>query len=420
MNIKSFQAITGIASASGAQLVLLATLSLLLAKALTVEDFGITRVVTAYVIILTMLGHFCLHDAVSTFVARSETDDEKSSYIVGGSYLVLFISIAVAALFEILILSSALWTGQLKTALATVVLFLPVIALAIVYTSVLQSIGSYTKLAFAVVLGGAVPLLLIVPAATAWELPGWIAGRSLSYVILLACGMMLIRNFLRPIKPPAEVYGKLMVFGRVQVVSGILSMIMQSADIIALERFGGTMSDIALYGLAALFSRSVLFLPGALGRVFFREIAEGATQGVSWKPIAQLLMTVAGLCIALTVAMVIVVPTLIETLYSRDYAASIPILRVMCLGIVFNGMWAALSVINVAINKPHFAVVISLIGASTSIALLLILVPHYGAIGAAWAMNAAYIAGSSVGLWLIYMENRRRTVVKTLRGIEID
>ena len=415
MNIKSFRAITSIGSASGAQVVLLAALSLLLAKVLTVEEFGIIRVVTAYMIILTMLGHFCLHDAVSTYVARAKTDDEKANYIVGGSYLVLLISIAVAVVFEVLIMGSALWTGRLKTTLAIMVLFLPMIALTLVYTSVLQSIGSYPKLAVAVVLGGAVPLLLIVPAATAWELPGWIAGRSLSYVILLACGMMLLRDFLRPIKPPEEVYGKLMVFGRVQVVSGILSMVMQSADIIALERFGGAMSDVALYGLAALFSRSVLFLPGAIGRVFFREIAEGATQGASWRPIAQLLMTVAGLCIALTVAMVLVVPTLIETLYSRVYAASIPILRVMCLGIVFNGMWAALSLINVAINKPHFDVVISLIGASTSIALLFILVPHYGAIGAAWAMNAAYFVGSCIGLWLIYTENRKQTVVKTLR-----
>ena len=417
MNIKSLQAIAGMAGASGAQMVLLAILSLLLAKVLTVEDFGITRVVSAYMIVLTMLGHFCLHDAVSTYVARAETVQEKSDYIVGGTYLVLSISLGVAALSEVLILNSTWWTGQLRIFLAIVVLFLPAITLTIVYTSVLQAIGSYSKLALAAVLGGVLPLLLIMPAATLWQLPGWVAGRGLSYIVLLACGIILVGHFLRPIKPPKLVYRNLIAFGRIQVMSGVLSMAMQSADTIALERFGGSLSEVALYGLAALISRSVLFLPGVVGRVYFREIAEGAVQGSLWKPITQLLTSVTVLCAVLALAIAILIPPLIEHFYSQAYSASIPVLRVMCLGIAFNGLWAALSVINVAINKPTYAVTISLAGASTSIGLLVILIPSYGAIGAAWAMNAAYIVGSCVGLWLIYGEHQRRMRSKHLKEL---
>ncbi len=417
MNTKSLKAIAGMAGASGAQMVLLAILSLLLAKVLTVEDFGITRVVSAYMIILTMLGHFCLHDAVSTYVARAETVQEKSNYIVGGSYLVLLISLGVATASEILIFNSTWWTGRLRIFLAIVVLFLPAITLTIVYTSVLQAIGSYSKLALASVLGGVLPLLFIMPSAIAWELPGWVAGRGLSYIVLLACGILLIRPFLLPTQPPKFVYGNLFAFGRVQVVSGALSMAMQSADIIALERFGGSMPEVALYGLAALISRSVLFLPGVVGRVFFREIAEGAVQGNLWKPITQLLTSVVTLCAVLAIAIAVLVPPLIEHFYSQDYSASIPVLRVMCLGIAFNGLWAAISVINVAINKPTYAVTNSLAGASMSIGLLVILIPSYGAIGAAWAMNAAYIVGSCVGLWLIYGEHQRRMRLKHLEEV---
>jgi O-antigen/teichoic acid export membrane protein len=404
------RAIGGIAGASAIQVVLLALLSLLLARVLPVEDFGITRVVTAYMVVLTMFGHMCLHDAVSTFVARVETVEEKSAYVMAGSKLVLISSVMIVLVFEVLVLNAPWWTGRLRNALASVMLFLPLVTLTLVYTSVLQSIGSYKKLSVAVLLGGVIPLICMVPPSAGWGLTGWIFGRGVSYFLLLVCGVILTKEFFVATWP-SQTYSTLIGFSRVQLVSGILSMGMQSADILILERLGASLSDIALYGLAALFARSVLFVPGAMGRVYFREIAEGSSRGDYTKPAYHLLGSVVGICVTLAVIMATCVPAIIRFFYGEEYSSSIPILEVMCVGIVFNGLWSALSTINIAINRPSFAVAISLSGFAMSLVLLVLLVPSHGTIGAAWAMNAAYIVGSCVGLWLIYGEHQRRNLL---------
>jgi len=398
---QKLRVITGIAGASVTQVVLLALLSLLLARVLPVEDFGITRVVTAYMVFLTMFGHMCMHDAVSSFVARAKTIEEKSAYVTAGSKLTLISSSIIILIFEVLVLNGTWWTGRLRNTLGLVVLFLPLIALTLVYTSVLQSIGNYKKLSIAVLLGGMIPLICMLPPSAGWGLTGWIVGRGVSYALLLACGIVLIKEFFVA-TGSSHNYSKLIDFGRVQLVSGILSMGMQSADVLILERLGASLSDIAFYGLAALFARSILFIPGAVGRVYFQEIAEGSLHNVHKKPITHLLGIVAGVCAILAVIMATCIPAIIRLFYAEEYSSSIPILEVMCGGIVFNGLWSALSTINIAINRPSFAVAISFGGVCTSIALLALLIPLYGSIGAAWAMNVAYAVGVVIGLWLLF------------------
>ena len=396
------QAIAGIVGASGLQILLLAILSLLLARVLTIEDFGITRIVTAYMVVLTMFGHVCMHDAVSSFVARAATMEEKSEYVTAGSKLVVISSSIVVAAFQIIVFSGPWWTGRLQSALAAVALLLPVLSLTLVYTAVLQSIGSHKRLGVAVLLGGVIPLVCILPFSSVWSLTGWIVGRGLSYLLLLFVGVFLVREFLRVVRVSSAVYARLRAFARVQIVSGILSMCMQSADILILERFGASLSEVAMYGLAALFARSILFVPGALGRVYFRELAEGAMGRAYEKPAIRLLSVVSAVSIILSVLIAVCVPLLVERFYGVEYLGSVPILRVMCVGIAFNGLWSALSTINTAINKPSFAVAMSVGGVCTSIAFLVMLIPTYGSIGAAWAMNAAYAAGTAIGLWLLY------------------
>ncbi len=401
------RAITGIAGASAIQVVLLALLSLLLARVLPVEDFGITRVVTAYMVFLTMFGHMCMHDAVSTFVARVRTVEEKSAYVIAGSKLVLISSVMIVLIFEVLMLSGPWWTGRLRSVLVVVVLFLPLVALTLVYTSVLQSIGSYKKLSVAVLLGGVIPLICVLPPSADWGLTGWIFGRGVAYFLLLVCGIGLIRELFCS-RGPSGTYSKLIGFSRVQLVSGILSMGMQSADVLILERLGASLSDIAIYGLAALFARSVLFVPGAMGRVYFREIAEGSSRGDYMKPVCRFLGSVGGICVIVAVMVATCIPTIIRWFYGEEYSSSIPILEIMCAGIVFNGLWSALSTINIAINRPSFAVAISFAGVCTSVALLTSLIPLYGPIGAAWAMNAAYAVGTGIGLWLLFMSKTNK------------
>ena len=150
--------ISAIAAASGLQIIFLAVLSLVLAKIMSVDAFGVTRTVTAYIIVLTMMGHFCLHDAVAAYVAGAKVEEEKIAYVVNGSYQVVVISLVVSMVAELVVYFSGIWDGDLKKALFLTILFLPAVSLTIVYTSLLQAIGSYRKFTVSLIMGGLIPL----------------------------------------------------------------------------------------------------------------------------------------------------------------------------------------------------------------------------------------------------------------------
>lgn len=400
--------ISAIATASGLQIVFLAILSLVLAKILPVDAFGVTRTVTAYIVVLTMMGHFCLHDAVAAYVAGAKVVEEKISYVVNGSYQVVLISLVVTLVAELVVYFGGIWEGDLKKALFLAILFLPIVSLTIVYTSLLQAIGSYKKFTVSLILGGIIPFVFIAPPAWQWGLNGWIWGRNVASIMLLVFTFYLVKHWFQVKKMDKQVSWKLLAFAKIQFISGILSMLMQSADIIALERLSGHMSQVAVYGLAALFAKSVMFFPGAIGRVYFKEIAESSTDSTKvWGLVNHLLIATIMLCILMAVIIYIAVPIIINVLYHDRYSDSIPVLKIMCIGITFSGLWAALSVVNTAMKQPRIAVVISITGVVVSFILLGALVPKFGAVGAAWAMNGGYFSGSLMGMWLLFQIKRR-------------
>lgn len=179
-------------------------------------------------------------------------------------------------------------------------------------------------------------------------------------------------------------------------------MTMLASDVIILERLSENQREVAIYGLAALFARSTLFLPAALSRVYFREIAEySITVEERATRILKLLLLSAGVSVAISVAVFVVGPILIEGLYGDRYMDSIPLVRIMTVGILLGSLWSAISTVNVAIKAPGNAARISAVGAVTSILYLTMFVPQWGALGAAWAMNGGWFSGVLLGLILL-------------------
>ncbi len=394
--------VVAVSGASAVQLVSLTISSLVLAKILPVDGFAITRIVTAYMVILTILGHFCLHDAVASYVAGARTKEEQSEYIVTGTMLTLAISGLVTIIAEIVVYGGGMWTGELRDALASTALFLPVASLSIVYSSLFQAVGSYRKLVFSTVLVGVVPALVIPVATTIWGLFGWVAGRGVSWILLLFIQIWLARHLLCELKIRKPVVVELLKFARVQIFSGSLSMLLQSLDVILLERISKNLSSIAAYALASQFARALLFVPGVLGRVYFRQIANAAyDRNELLFHLRRFVIRTTLLCGGGAIGLGALAPPAIQLVYGQAYAECLSVLRIMCVGAVISGLWSALSVINVAIKKPSYSVATSATGVVVGAVCVSVLVPVFGASGAAWAMNLAYLCGVSVGAVLL-------------------
>ncbi len=404
-NISVFKNVLGLGSASAVNIAVLSILSLLIAKFLTVEDFGVTRSITAYMIVLTMFGHFAFHDALASMVARTKEQQEKVRYFVSATWVVLLNSTLLGVISYFVVTYSGLWQGDLKDTLAIIVLFLPFATIAILYNGALQAVGDYRSLSIATILNAVIPFCMILPLVFMVELVGWKWGRAIAFVIISLILFVFVRKYIASITPHLKSTLDLFRFARVQIISGVFSLLLLSGDIILLERLTGSLIEVAYYGLAAFFAKSFMFFPAVIGRVYFKPIAQFSSGQSSENKIVEFLAVVLAVCVSISIVVYFLGPLAITMIYGDTYAAAGKVLEVLSLAIVFMGLWQALSTINVASNKPQNSVIVSVVGSIVAVVMLVLLIPKMGAIGAAWAMVAANGSGVLIGLCLIFINN---------------
>lgn len=409
----------GLLSGSAAQFVSLATLSLILAKYLTVEEFGITRTVASYMIALTILGHMTIHDAVATFVAGAKSNAEKSQYVTHGATMVACLSALLATAFYFFVTNSELWTGLTKESLSTVVLILPLECLSGLIMSLLNASGNLRTMAIFSVAYGAIPLGIIAPSAILWGMQGWLYARLISCCIVFGFGAFLVREFLRMNSIDINKALDLVRFSRVQFLSGALSTVMLSGDIIVLERLTRDSRAVGHYGLAVLFTRPLALVPSTLGKLYFKEIASTECNPTrQWESISHLLVLSLAICSLLALAVFAFAGPLLSRLYGAEYQDSIPVLEILSGSILFSGLWSALSTVNIAIRKPSFSAITSVAGLAAATIMFAIFVPSAGAIGAAWGMTVAYLTGCGTGVVLLWRKWRQQNLARQITRVQ--
>jgi len=398
----------GLLTGSATQFVSLAILSLILAKYLTVEEFGVTRTVASYMIVLTILGHMTIHDALATFVAGAKNTKDKSQYVTHGVTMVTCLSALLTIAFYLFVTNSDMWTGLTKESLSTVVLILPLECLSGLVLSLLNAAGNLRTMAVFSGAYGVIPLGIIAPSAILWGMQGWLYARLISCCIVFGFGAFLVRKFLRMNSVDFNKAMDLVRFARVQFLSGALSTVMLSGDIIVLERLTRDSRAVAHYGLAVLFTRPLAFVPATLGKLYFREIASTESNPTrQWKSIRRLLGLSLAICFLLALVVFTFGGALLSRLYGIEYQDSIPVLEILSVNILFSGLWSALSTTNIAIRKPSFSAITSVAGLIAATIMFVIFVPSTGALGAAWGMTAANLTGCAIGLFLLWRKWRQ-------------
>lgn len=403
--------IFGLGSASAVNIAVLSIMSLLIAKFLTVEDFGVTRSITAYMVVLVMLGHFTFHDALASFVARANTHEEISQYFISATWAVFVNSALLGLVSYFVVMYSGLWGGSLQTSLAIVVLFLPFATTSILYNSSLQAVGDYRGLVISTIVNAVIPFCLIVPLCYGAELVGWVFGRVAALVILVFVPFFFIKKYLASCKFHFDSFKLLFGFARTQIFSGFLSLFLLSADIIMLERITGNIAEVAYYGLAAFFAKSLMFVPAVLARIYFKQIASFSSVTSSVNKVIEFLVIVLLVCLFMAIAIYFIGPLVIDQIYGESYLEAGRILKVLSYGVVFMGLWQAISTINIATNNPLYSVLVSGVGSITALILMVWLIPSLGAMGAAWSMVIANAAGVMAGIYLIFARGYKQTRV---------
>lgn len=372
-------------------------LNVLLARVLSVEDYGATRVVTAYLVILSVLGQFAIHDALSSSVARATKAMEIADLFVSASVMAVGISVSVTLIAMTVLEVIGYGSSSLTRALLVISPMIPLIGLTQVYAGVLQAVGEYRGVVATQVATGIVPLAIVMPASILWALPGWLGARALSGIVVLCLTLVFVRQYFVGGSVTRQALSTVWGFSRVQITSSILSLVLMGGDVLLLERVSGDMVVVANYALGSLIVRSFGFIPTAIGRAYFVDLSLSTSRGA----IARRSYLKTNLIIAtgLAVGTALVAPWVIEWLLGTEYAVAGEVIMVWSLALVALFHWQAVSIINVAKGMPARSVAISFSGAVVGVPMLLLLGSSYGAVGAAWACVIAYSAGALLGTW---------------------
>jgi O-antigen/teichoic acid export membrane protein len=92
---------------------------------------------------------------------------------------------------------------------------------------------------------------------------------------------------------------------------------------------------------------------------------------------------------------------LLPAIFGDDYAGSVRLLLVLLLGVVLGNPGSVVAWGLVALGRPELRSAGIAVAAVVNLALVLVLVPRYGAMGAAWATVAGSVVASSIALVLL-------------------
>lgn len=159
-------------------------------------------------------------------------------------------------------------------------------------------------------------------------------------------------------------------------------------DVPVIQVLSGT-TAVALYAVALPLAESLLLLPMAVALVIFPRVTSGAVDQVAAGRIGR---TVVVVTVALAAVVGLVVPMLIPLLYGAPYRGSVAVVWCMLPGMVFFSASRTRQAYFAATDRMRPAIVATATGAAVGLACLAALTARYGAIGAALADSAGYLA----------------------------
>ncbi len=190
--------------------------------------------------------------------------------------------------------------------------------------------------------------------------------------------------------------GMILVMGQAGV------MLLLRMDTLMVEHMQGH-HEAGIYGAAVRLSELVYALSPMVVTLFLPQLAALKRQNEQrFRQMASLgasLVTLLGMASA--AGLWLIGPLLIHFLFGQEYEASTPVLLIHCLAAVpyFLAEWRY--AILVALDRTRITAGLSWFAVAINFGLNLWWIPHYGALGAAWATLVSYGVSGLVSTWLI-------------------
>jgi O-antigen/teichoic acid export membrane protein len=382
-------------------------ISVLLARTLGPDRFGIYSLVLTLVTFTYLLVRFGINETVRRYVAELDGQGrrEVAAVIAGRGVLIGLGTASVAAVALGLAaapLANLFHHSELQGYLILgAVTLIPTMA-AGVLRNVLRGIQQYRYFVRINLITS--PLWLIACALAVWSGLGIMAilGIGLAIEVLNVC--VFWRWVRREVgvrfrgKLPAELRRRLLNYNLALAALIVLEgVVWQRSEVVFLAHFSGA-DQVAYYTLPfSLTERLGILLPGALlgvllpGLAFVNSTADPERFSTLFSDSMRYL---AMLTLPLCLFAIPLSGTVIAILYGEHFSAAVLVLQILLVATVFNVLGEAASAALLGLERQGWLLKTGAIAAAASIGLNLLLIPRWGAVGAAVANTAAQAAWS--------------------------
>lgn len=193
---------------------------------------------------------------------------------------------------------------------------------------------------------------------------------------------------------------RLIGLGLVYAVALFMMTLNYKVGIVLLNKMG-TLEDVGLFTLGVNLAELIWEIPAAVGVLVFARSANAHDDGAFSRRVLVLMRLAFLAAVAAGACLVVLGPLLIPLVYGAEFAPSAHILNWMLPGTIAFALFLIANRDLAGKGKPWVSLLVVGPGLALNVGLGLVLIPLYGAVGAAMAASASYVL-ATVAFLVLY------------------
>ncbi len=238
--------------------------------------------------------------------------------------------------------------------------------------------------------------LFLVARTPAVAIAAWLVSINIIAAIALAATIVHARR--SPAAGPAISTGSFLRLAAKVGSTGVVTLLNYRADLYVVAIFLPA-AALGLYTVA-ISAADALLLPTQVAALVtsphIGSMAASEAARLTARCVRNNLLAAAAICSAVFVLS----PPIVGLLYGASFLPLVPALRVLLIGVFALALGTPISnYFTLKLAKPEVTLAFASGSALLTIVASVLLIPHYGLVGAAAGSTIAYVAGQGAGLW---------------------
>ena len=378
-----------------------------LGRYLGAGDLGLYRMTSTIYGIALLIAAIGIPAAMIKYVAEFKDDRTKINQIVSSGVITsLFLGIGFIALFYF---SSSLFAGlfNMPELSGLLKLLSPVFPFALVggaLLGLLNGIREMKKFAEATILQSVLMVIItVVLIYYGFGVAGAVIGILLSSFGNCLFLIFVSRKYFEfTFSAYASTTKKLLSFSWKLVAGNAINMINYQADIILIGYFL-TATDVGYYAIAVALSKFFWIIPSAIQTITYPTTSEywaNNNHSALQTMIDKSMKYTACMLLPIGLGVGFFAKDIITTIFGAEFIYSVVPLLILIIGTTIFGVVRSIGGSMTGMGRPDIGLKLVCISATVNIVLNVLLIPHYGVIGAAIATTVSWSVHTLLGIFL--------------------